>query len=60
MEKEDSYIIASINTLKASGWTLWAARLFGKKRVVDTPDGRVVTHSWRGLRYLTDFTPAEH
>lgn len=46
------------NTLKANGWTLLLARLFGKRHEgYDTElNTRVQMIEWRGVLYLTGYT----
>ncbi len=44
---------AAVNSLKATGWEIFLARLFGKKTVVTEIGMRVTTHWYRGKHYLT-------
>jgi hypothetical protein len=48
-----------MNTLIASRWTLFLARLFGVKRVTEDGSVRVTTYYWRGKFYLTDASTKE-
>lgn len=49
---------AACNTIKASRWTLFMARLFGQKVVaIDDWGGKrtlVTGYRWRGVLYMTD------
>lgn len=48
--------VAAINTLDASCWTLWRARLFGMRVVSTTDSGRVVSgRFWKGKFYITGY-----
>lgn len=46
-------------TLDASRWTLWMARLFGRRFTsAETGDGQWVGYEWRGKLYLTEYREA--
>jgi hypothetical protein len=47
--------VAAINTLQATRWTFFKARLFGLR--VEGEGGRVVGRLYRGKLYLTDYRP---
>lgn len=49
------YPIEAVNTLVASRWTIWLAKIFGKR--IEGQDGRhkAIMYQWRGKTYLTDF-----
>ncbi len=54
-----AYFKEACNTLKASRWQLFMARLFGKK-IVNHDGWCVVTfYQYRGVLYLTDFENLE-
>ncbi len=46
--------LAAVQTLKASRWTVWMARLFGEKIIGGDGTYRVVGYHWRGKMYVTD------
>lgn len=52
------YFKEAVATLKATGWQLFKARLFGKKFVSHGPDGTVIFLRHRGISYLIDYIPA--
>lgn len=52
-----SHMKAVINTLQASGTTLWLANNFGRKTVVNDELGEVTLTRWFGKDYLFDYKP---
>ncbi len=48
------FLGSALNTAKAALWTIWCARLFGRKVVSEDDNTRVIAYWWRGKLYLTD------
>lgn len=46
--------LAALRTIHASRWTLWCARMFGRKVVGEDSGNRVVGYEWRDKLYMTD------
>jgi hypothetical protein len=46
--------LAALNSLQASRWTIFMAKLFGEKVVGADGDYQVVAYKWRGKLYFTD------
>lgn len=51
----DNYFPQAINTLKASRWKLFIARLLGKKNVYSDSHCTVTIYTFKGTAYITDF-----
>lgn len=52
---ETKYLKAAFNTITASWWEIWLARIFGTRQVGVDPCGRVTAYRWRGKHYIIDF-----
>lgn len=50
-----SKLNAACQTVAASYWKLWLARIFGKRQESTDSESRMVCHIWRGTTYMTDF-----
>ncbi|ARQ01870.1 hypothetical protein [Pseudorhodoplanes sinuspersici] len=50
-----SWVGAGINTLDASRWTVWMAKLFGRRFTGEDMNKTIVGYEWRGKLYLTDY-----
>jgi hypothetical protein len=50
-----SWVGAGIHTLDASRWTLWMARLFGRRFESEDTGHQWIGYEWRGKFYLTDY-----
>lgn len=48
---------AAIRTMDAKPWTLWMARLFGRRFTGEDGDNVVIGYEWRGKLYFHSFRP---
>ncbi len=46
---------AAIRTLDAPRWTLWMARLFGRRFTGEDKGHTIVGYEWRGKLYMTNY-----
>jgi len=46
---------AAIHTIDAKPWTLWMARLFGRRFTGHDGEFEVIGYQWRGKLYFHDF-----
>lgn len=49
---------SACNTLKATRWQLWMARLFGQKHVGSDGNHQAIGYYYRGRFYLWDYKDA--
>lgn len=51
------FLGAAMQSVHASRWTIFKARLFGKREVSSGRDGTVVAYRYRGRLYMTHYDP---
>lgn len=50
-----SYVIPALHTLTASRWTLFCAKLLGRRMVTRDGEWQIESACWRGRYYMLDF-----
>jgi hypothetical protein len=56
---DPKYFKAAMASAKASRWTIFRARLFGKREFEAEDRGHVECRRWRGTLYLIDYEEYE-